>query len=62
VQPDASIVEYDEDLLIALRFAGERLQAATQRMMMAHCLMGGELEATSAACPHPGFQRPAAAQ
>jgi ABC-type multidrug transport system fused ATPase/permease subunit len=32
--------------LIALRFAGTRLQAATQRMLMAHRSMGGEFEET----------------
>jgi ATP-binding cassette subfamily B protein len=32
--------------LMTLRLAGKRLQAATQQMMMAHRLMGGELEET----------------
>ncbi len=32
--------------IIALRFAGTRLQEATQRMLMAHRSMGGELEET----------------
>jgi ATP-binding cassette, subfamily B, bacterial len=32
--------------LITLRFAGKRLQAATQRMMMSNRLLGGELDET----------------